>query len=65
MFSSRSNVDTVLYNTVQMFGVCKSLMFLNEVSSAHQGCIYLIKKYSKNFEIFLEFKITVICVNIC
>jgi len=35
-------------------------MHLKEVSSAHQGCIYLIK----NTEIFLQFKITLFYVNI-
>jgi len=34
---------------VQKFGVGKiRLMFLKEVSFAHQSCDYVIKKYSKN-----------------
>jgi len=31
-------------------------MFLKEVSSAHQGCIHLIKKYSRNSELLLQLK---------
>ncbi len=39
-------------------------MFLKEVSSAHQGWIYL-EKYSKNCEILLWFKTAVFYVNMC
>ncbi len=38
-------------------------MFLKEVSSAHQGCISLIKNTVK-FEILLPFQIAVFYVNI-
>ncbi len=39
-----------------------------EVSSAHQGCIYLIKNtvhFYKYCEILLQFQISVFYVNIC
>jgi len=42
-----------------------TIMFLIKVSSAHQGCIHLIKKYSKNLKYFLQFKIAVFCVILC
>ncbi len=44
------------YTTIQKFEVSKIFLFLKEVSYAHQGCIYLIKK--KILKIFLQFKIT-------
>ncbi len=43
------------------------MMFLKEVSYAHQGCIYVIKntvKTVKCYEILLQFKITVFYLNI-
>jgi len=42
-------------------------MFLKEVSSAHQGCIYLIKNTKKILqycEILLQFKAAVFYANI-
>ncbi len=42
---AKSYVLCMLY--IQKFGVSK-IFFMKEVSSAHQGCISLIKKYSKN-----------------
>jgi len=42
---------------VKSVGSVRFLMFLKEVSSAHQGCIYLIKKH-KYCEILLQCKIT-------
>ncbi len=32
-------------------GSVRLLMFFKDISSAHQGCIYLIKKYRKNSNI--------------
>ncbi len=46
---------------VKSVGSVRLFMFLKEVSSAHQGCIYLIKKYIKKHkycEILLQCKIT-------
>jgi len=40
---------------VQKFGVSKNcLMFLKDVSSAHQACIYLMKKYNFLFEYIVK-----------
>ncbi len=46
-------VKKVVYSSVSKFGVRFKDFFnvFEKVSSAHQDCIYLIKKYSKNTNI--------------
>ncbi len=36
-----------IYTAVQKFGIRKNFNIFKEVSSAHQGCIYLIKNTEK------------------
>ncbi len=55
-------LDITLFKTVG--SVRFVYLFLKDVSSAHQGCIYVIKIQS-NFEMLLQFKIAVFYVNIC
>ncbi len=50
-----------IYTAAQTFVISKIFNVFKEVSSAHQGCIYMIK----NTEILLQFKITVFYVNMC
>ncbi len=66
--SKNSQIRTAIwwkmYTAGQTLGIF-FLFFMKEDSSSNWGCIYLIKKYSKNCEIFLQFKIAVFHVNIC
>lgn len=44
----------LLCTTIQKFG--DDMKVLKYVSYAHQGCIYLVKIYSKNIEKYKNFK---------
>ncbi len=59
------DVYTYVYVCVCIY--CIYIMFFKEISSAHQGCIYLIKNTEKKtviFEILLQLKITIFYFNI-
>ncbi len=43
--------DMKKYTAIQCLGSVKFVMFFKEASSAHQGCIYLMKNTEKNSNI--------------
>ncbi len=48
-----------IYTTVQSFGISKKFL---KVSSAHRGCIYLIKNTVKTVQYYYNFNICMIVI---